>query len=88
MDSVRARKYGYQVRYAEKIRKEAGMMTMAAGHIVHADQAEAILRDGKADPVALARELLYTPNGALDAAQKLGAGPDFVSVPGDGLVVR
>ena len=58
MDSVRARKYGYQVPYAEKIRAEAAMMTMAVGHIVHADQAEAILQAGQADLVALARELL------------------------------
>ena len=81
MDSVRAKYYGYQVPYAEKIRAEAGIMTMAVGHIVHADQAEAILQEGKADLIALARELLYSPNWALDAAQKLGADPDFVSVP-------
>ena len=60
---------------------EAGMLTMAVGHIVHADQAEAILQDGKADLIALARELLYSPNWALDAAQKLGADPDFTTVP-------
>ncbi len=81
MDSVRAKKYGYQVPYAAKIRAEAGIMTMAVGHIVHADQAEAILRDGSADLIALARELLYNPNWAMDAAQKLGADPDFQSVP-------
>ena len=81
MDSVRAKKYGYQVPYAAKIRAEAGIMTMAVGHIVHADQAEAILRDGSADLIALARELLYNPNWAMDAAQKLGADPDFRSVP-------
>jgi 2,4-dienoyl-CoA reductase-like NADH-dependent reductase (Old Yellow Enzyme family) len=81
MDSVRAREYGYQVPYAEKIRAEAGIKTMAVGHIVHADQAEAILRAGRADLVALARELLYNPNWALDAAQKLGADPDFATVP-------
>ena len=81
MDSVRARKYGYQVPYAEKIRAEAGVATMAVGHIVHADQAEGILRDGRADLIALARELLYNPNWAMDAAQKLGADPDFSMVP-------
>lgn len=81
MDSARARKYGYQVPYAEKIRQEADMMTMAVGHIVHADQAEAILQEGRADLVALARELMYNPNWALDAAQKLGADPDFHLVP-------
>ena len=81
MESARAGKYGYQVPYAEKIRKEAGVMTMAVGHIVHADQAETILRDGHADLVALAREIMYNPNWAMDAAQKLGADPDFGLVP-------
>jgi len=47
MDSAWARKCGYQVPYAEQIRIEAGMMTMAVGHIVHADQAEAILREAR-----------------------------------------
>lgn len=81
MDSERAKHYGYQVPYAEKIRTEAEMTTMAVGHIVHADQAEAILQAGKADLIALARELLYNPNWAMDAAQKLRADPDFSSVP-------
>ena len=81
MDGIRSQKYGYQVPYAEKIRAEADMMTMAVGHIVHADQAEAILQEGKADLIAIARELLYNPNWAMDAAQKLGADPDFSCVP-------
>ena len=81
MDSVRAKTYGYQVPYAERIRKEAGVMTMAVGHIVHADQAEAILQGGRADMVALAREIMYNPNWPMDAAQKLGADPDFKMVP-------
>jgi 2,4-dienoyl-CoA reductase-like NADH-dependent reductase (Old Yellow Enzyme family) len=81
MDGARARAYGYQVPYAEKIRKEAGIMTMAVGHIVHADQAEAILQQGRADLIALAREIMYNPNWPMDAAQKLGADPDFKAVP-------
>lgn len=81
MDSERARKYGYQVPYAETIRAEAGLATMAVGHIVHADQAEAILQRGQADLIAIAREMLYNPNWAMDAAQKLGADPDFALVP-------
>jgi 2,4-dienoyl-CoA reductase-like NADH-dependent reductase (Old Yellow Enzyme family) len=81
MDSVRSKKYGYQVPYAEKIRKEAGIMTMAVGHIVHADQAETILQEGRADLVALAREIMYNPNWAMDAAQKLGVDGDFKLVP-------
>ncbi|MEZ5849842.1 MAG: NADH:flavin oxidoreductase/NADH oxidase [Hyphomicrobiaceae bacterium] len=81
MDSVRSKKYGYQVPYAERIRKEAGVMTMAVGHIIHADQAEAILQSGRADLIAIAREIMYNPNWPMDAAQKLGADPDFMMVP-------
>ncbi len=81
MDSARAKTYGYQVPYAERIRKEAGVATMAVGHIVHADQAEAILQSGRADLVALAREIMYNPHWPMDAAQKLGADPDFLLVP-------
>jgi 2,4-dienoyl-CoA reductase-like NADH-dependent reductase (Old Yellow Enzyme family) len=73
--------YSYQVPYAAKIRREAGIMTMAVGLIVHADQAEGILRRGEADLVALARELLYNPHWPMDAAQKLGADPRFALVP-------
>lgn len=73
--------YGYQVPYAERIRREAGIMTMAVGLIVHADQAERVLQAGQADLVALAREMLYNPNWALDAAQKLGVDPGFALVP-------
>ncbi len=65
--------YGYQVPFAEKLRREAGTATMAVGLIVHADQAESILREGRADLVALAREMLYNPNWPMDAARKLGA---------------
>jgi 2,4-dienoyl-CoA reductase-like NADH-dependent reductase (Old Yellow Enzyme family) len=80
-ESARAKKYGYQVPYAEKIRREAEVMTMAVGHIIHADQAEAILQGGRADLVALAREIMNNPNWAMDAAQKLGTDPDFALVP-------
>ena len=56
-------------------------MSMAVGLIVHADQAEAILQEGRADLIALAREILYNPNWPMDAAQKLGVDKDFASVP-------
>ena len=81
MSARRANTYGYQVPYADQIRREAEMMTMAVGHIVHADQAEAILQEGKADLVALAREVMYNPNWPMDAAQKLGVDPEFDLVP-------
>ena len=54
---------------------------MAVGLIVHAHQAERILAEGRADLVALAREMLYNPNWALDAARKLGAEQSFAVVP-------
>ena len=73
--------YGYQVPYADSIRRDAGILTMAVGLIVHAEQAERILADGQADLIALAREMLYNPNWAMDAAQKLGADPSFAMVP-------
>lgn len=73
--------YGYQVPYAERIRREAEIMTMAVGLIVHADHAEQILQQGQADLIALARELLYNPNWPMDAAQKLGVDPKFALVP-------
>ena len=73
--------YGYQVPYAEKIKKDGGILTMAVGLIVRAEQAEAILQEGRADLVALAREMLYNPNWTMDAAQKLGCDPKFMLVP-------
>lgn len=73
--------YGYQVPYAERIKKEAGIKTMAVGLIVHADQAERILQEGRADLVALAREMLYNPSWAMDAAQKLGVDAEFTLAP-------
>jgi 2,4-dienoyl-CoA reductase-like NADH-dependent reductase (Old Yellow Enzyme family) len=73
--------YGYQVPYATKIKAEAGLMSMAVGLIVHADQAEAILQRGQADLIAIAREVLYNPNWPMDAAQKLGVDKQFASVP-------
>jgi 2,4-dienoyl-CoA reductase-like NADH-dependent reductase (Old Yellow Enzyme family) len=73
--------YGYQVPHADRIKAGAGIRTMAVGHIIHADQAEAILRDQRADLVAIGRELLHNPNWAIDAAQKLGVEPGFAHVP-------
>ena len=67
--------------YADQIRREADIQTMAVGLIVHAEQAEEILQKGQADLIALAREMLYNPNWAVDAAQKLGVDPQFQLVP-------
>jgi len=73
--------YGYQVEYARHVRKVAGVCTMAVGLIVHGEQAEAVLREGSADLVALGREFLHNPNWPLDAAQKMGVDGAFGLVP-------
>ena len=73
--------YGYQVPYAERLKRDGGVMSMAVGLIVHADQAEAILQAGQADLIAIAREAMYNPNWPMDAAIKLGADPASASTP-------
>ena len=64
---------GYQVPFAEAIREATGLTTIAVGLITEAQQAEAIIADGKADMVALARALLYDPRWGWHAAAELGA---------------
>jgi 2,4-dienoyl-CoA reductase-like NADH-dependent reductase (Old Yellow Enzyme family) len=64
---------GYQVHLAERIRQEVDIPVMAVGLITEPEQAEAILAEGKADLVALARGMLYDPRWAWHAAAKLGA---------------
>jgi 2,4-dienoyl-CoA reductase-like NADH-dependent reductase (Old Yellow Enzyme family) len=67
---------GYQVRFAARIRREAGIATASVGLITDAKQADAILREGDADVVLLAREMLRQPHWPLLAAHALGqAGP-------------
>lgn len=62
---------GYQVPFAERIRREAGMATAAVGLITDPMQADQIVRNGQADLVLLARELLRDPNWPLRAARAL-----------------
>ena len=64
---------GYQVEFAERIRREAGMPTGAVGMITTAEQANAIVAERKADLVLLARQLLRDPYWPLRAAKALGA---------------
>lgn len=59
---------GYQVPFAEQVRARTGLPTGAVGLITGAAQAEAVLQEGRADVVLLARELLrdpYWPNRAI-----------------------
>ena len=63
---------GYQVPFAERIRRETGIMTGAVGLITEAPQAEQIVKSGQADVVLLARQLLRDPYWPLHAAKALG----------------
>ena len=62
---------GYQVPFAERIRREASIATGAVGMILAPAQAEHILRTGQADLVLLAREMLRDPYWPLHAAEAL-----------------
>jgi 2,4-dienoyl-CoA reductase-like NADH-dependent reductase (Old Yellow Enzyme family) len=63
----------YQVPFAERIRRETGVVTRAVGAIDEPHVAEAIITDGKADIVALARPMLADPRWPWRAAEALGA---------------
>ena len=63
---------GFQVPYSDAVKNQAGIHTIAVGLIVDPVHAESILADGKADLIALARELLSDPSWPYRAALKLG----------------
>ena len=63
---------GYQVKFAEAIRKKAGIATGAVGMITEPEQADSILKAGQADLIIMARELLRDPYWPRRAAQVLG----------------
>ena len=63
---------GYQVPFAQRIRREADVLTAAVGMITAPAQADQIVRNGQADIVLLARELLRDPYWPLRAAGELG----------------
>ncbi|WP_323786027.1 NADH:flavin oxidoreductase/NADH oxidase [Thalassovita sp.] len=75
------RQPGFQVGYAERVRKDADMTTMAVGLITHPQQAENILAEGSADLIAIGREALVDPNWALHAARDLGHDTMFETWP-------
>jgi len=64
---------GYQVPFAERIRREAGIATAAVGLICEAVQADEIIRRGQADIVLLARQMLRDPYWPQRSARQLGA---------------
>ena len=72
---------GFQVPFAERIRRESGIATMAVGLIIDPVQAEAVIAGAKADLVAIAREALLDPNWPVHAAASLGADENFAMWP-------
>ena len=74
---------GYQVPFAARIRKQAGLATGAVGLITEPAQAQAIVQEGQADLVLLGRELLRDPRWPLRAARTLG-----IEVPWPGQYAR
>jgi 2,4-dienoyl-CoA reductase-like NADH-dependent reductase (Old Yellow Enzyme family) len=62
---------GYQLRFAEQIRREAGIATGTVGLITSPEQADQIIRAGQADLVLMAREFLRHPYWPLNAAEPL-----------------
>jgi 2,4-dienoyl-CoA reductase-like NADH-dependent reductase (Old Yellow Enzyme family) len=75
------RTLGFQVPFAQRIREDAGVQTMAVGLILEAHQAEAILQAGQADLIAIGRQALFNPNWALHAELALDVENEFASWP-------
>ena len=71
----------FQAGFADRVRREAGIMTIAGGGITQAQQAEDILQSGRADLVALAREFLWNADWAAHAAKELGAVDPYGQMP-------
>jgi 2,4-dienoyl-CoA reductase-like NADH-dependent reductase (Old Yellow Enzyme family) len=63
---------GYQTKLAEKVRREAGILTGTVGVITEPVQADHVIRTGQADIVLLARQMLRDPYWPLRAARELG----------------
>jgi len=69
---------GYQVRFAEHVRRQADVETGAVGLIVSARQADEVISSGRADVVLMAREFLRDPHFPLRAAAEMGVELDYV----------
>jgi 2,4-dienoyl-CoA reductase-like NADH-dependent reductase (Old Yellow Enzyme family) len=67
----------FQVPFADAIRREAGIATVAVGLITEPKQAEEILRNGQADAIMVARQFLREPYLAIRAAKELEAKIDI-----------
>ncbi|MGA9525183.1 MAG: hypothetical protein WBV82_27230, partial [Myxococcaceae bacterium] len=62
----------WQTRFADRIRMEAGIPTIAVGNIVSGDQVNTIIGSGRADLCALARQHLLNPHWTLASANEQG----------------
>ena len=67
----------FQADFAASVREAVDIATMAVGFIWEPEVANEVITSGKADLVALARELLNNPNWPLHAARQLGVDRDF-----------
>ena len=68
---------GFQLPFAEHLKREAGIAAMGVGFLWDPEVAQEAIAQGKVDMVALARELLDNPNWALHASRSLGKDPDY-----------
>jgi 2,4-dienoyl-CoA reductase-like NADH-dependent reductase (Old Yellow Enzyme family) len=75
------REPGYQVPYAESVRRNTGSKVMAVGLITKPEHANEIIDSGQADLVAIGRESLYNPNWPVQAAVALKHDPDYSTWP-------
>ena len=76
-----ARTPGFQVPFAERIQNETPLKSMAVGVIIEPQQAEDIIASGKAELVALGREIMHDPFWPLRAGLELGDDPDYEMWP-------
>ena len=76
-----ARTPGFQVPFADRIQNETPLKSMAVGVIIEPQQAEDIIASGKAELVALGREIMHDPFWPLRAGLELGDDPDYEMWP-------
>ncbi|MGY8960101.1 MAG: oxidoreductase, partial [Alphaproteobacteria bacterium] len=71
----------FQAGFAERVRREADIMTIAVGGVTKASEAEEILQNGQADLVGVAREFLWNADWAVHAAMDLGLDDPYSQIP-------
>jgi 2,4-dienoyl-CoA reductase-like NADH-dependent reductase (Old Yellow Enzyme family) len=71
----------FQAGFAERVRREAGIKTIAVGGITTAQEAESILQNGQADLVGVAREFIWNADWAAHCAKELGAPDPYGQMP-------